>query len=163
LDVMLDPAEVVSDIPIIRLQLTLHVFAALDVLAVNGLLASSDVGTDRPAGNRAADGGYVSSVSAADLMAEHAADNRADDRAGNVHPAAFLMGLARFHPAPLLGRPNDGMYRAHRHLVQSLTGSGAISRCGGYYGPRSVERRRRTVNRGRNLVVTRDAVDGSDR
>src|SRR6185295_515429 len=160
---MLDPAEVVSDIPIIRLQLALHVFATLDVRAVDGLLASSDVGADRAAGNRAADGSYVFSVSATDLMPEHAADDRADDRAGNVDPATFFMGLAGFHPASLLGRTNDGTYRAHRHLVQSLNGSGAISRRSGHYRPRSVQRWRRTVDRRRCLVVTRDAVDGSDR
>jgi hypothetical protein len=95
-------------------------------------------------------------VSAADLMAEYAADDRADDRSGNVDPATFFIGLAGFHPASLLGRPDDGMYRTHRHLIQSLNGSGAINWCSRNY-------RRRTVDRSRNLVVPRDAVDGSDR
>jgi hypothetical protein len=110
LNAMFDAAEIVSDVPVIGLHLALHVFATLDVLAVNGLIASADIGADCRTGNRAARGGYVSAVPAAYLVAEDAADDGTDDRSWNVDAATFLVGLARFDPASLLGRPDDRMY-----------------------------------------------------
>src|SRR5689334_6748172 len=130
LNVVFDAAEVVGDVPIIGLHLTLHVFAALDVLAVDGLIASSDVGADGCAGDGAACGRYVSSAAAPDLVAEYAADDGTGDRPGNIHAATFFIDLARLNPASLLGRTDDGMNRRHRDLIQSIGRRGCVARRG---------------------------------
>ena len=130
LNVMFNPAEVVSDIPIIGLHLALHIFAALDVLTVDGLIAASDVGANGRAGDSAARGRYVSSASTADLVTQYATDDGTGDRSGDVHPATFFIGLARFNPASLLGRPDHHMYRRHRDLVQSFSRRRSVTRWG---------------------------------
>ena len=88
-------AEIIGNVPILR-RTTRGGFAAL-YFAVNGTTAvASYIGADCATGNRAADGGDVLAASAADLVAEHAANDRADDRAAHVQIAAgFTDGIGR--------------------------------------------------------------------
>ena len=53
-------------------------------------------------------------------MAEHAADDRPDDRAGNVHVAPIFDDLATLDPAVLLGRSDDRAHGCDRDRIQAL-------------------------------------------
>src|ERR1700731_1024149 len=81
LNAMFYATVIVGDIPVIR-SATRNGRAVLNVLAV-AIAASARVGADSRARDRAAGSGNVSASSAADLVTENAADDRAGDRTGD--------------------------------------------------------------------------------
>src|SRR5438552_6387687 len=125
LHAMLYAAEVVSYIPIVGPRLTLDILAALNILSI-GTSATTHVGTDGRTRDRAARGGDVTPTSAANLVTQHAAYDRAGYRARNVGAAAIIIDLLALDPAALLGRTHDRMDRSHRYLEEPLAGTLAI-------------------------------------
>ena len=81
----------------------------LHVLAADYGTATTHVGPERTARNRATRRCDVASASAADLMAENATDHGAGDRATDIGPAAIGYDILPLDPAPLLGRSDDRM------------------------------------------------------
>src|ERR1017187_9589780 len=79
--------------------------AFLDVLAVHtASVATTGICTDCCTSDSAAGGRDIVAASAADLVTEHAADDRAEDGAANVGIAAVFNDLLPLDPAALLGR-----------------------------------------------------------
>jgi hypothetical protein len=111
LHAMLLAPEVVGDVPEIRPGAAGNAGATLDVLGVDLPTAAACIRADRGPGDRAASRGYVLTASAADLVSENAADDRADDRSWNVGAAGPIVDdLLALDPAPLLGRADNGMH-----------------------------------------------------
>src|SRR5438477_4870923 len=126
---MLDPAEVVGDVPIFRPSIARNILAPLDVPVVYRLPAATYVRPDRGTGNSAADSSNVPAASAANLMSENAADDSADNRARNVGPAAILDHLLPLDPATLLRRTDDRVHGTDGHLVNLFIGALSIVVC----------------------------------
>jgi hypothetical protein len=80
---MLLAAEVVGDIVVVGLGLARNVLTTLNVASLHWLAAdpkATGLGAYRTPRDRAADGGDILTASAADLVAENAADHGADHR-----------------------------------------------------------------------------------
>src|ERR1700730_14241201 len=113
LKAMFYATQIVSDIPVIR-PAAGNVLAVLNVLAV-AIAASTRVGADSRARDRAAGSGNVSASSASDLVTENAADDRAGDRTGHIGIAADPFTL---DPATLLRRTDDCAHRSNLRVVK---------------------------------------------
>lgn len=109
--------EVVGDFPVFRVSMPPDRRAPLYVLAIR-LSAAADVRADRRTGDRTAGGCHVPAPSGPDLMAEHAADDGADNCTGNVDVTAVLDDLAALDPAALLRGSDDGAQRSDRDRIQ---------------------------------------------
>jgi hypothetical protein len=107
---MLLTRELLGDIPVVGSGLAGYVLAALDVAAHLSAVVATDIGTHHAAHDNTTDGGDVPTAAATDLVAEDAADQSTDDRAGEVRAASHLNDLFAFDPASLYGCSND---RAH--------------------------------------------------
>src|SRR4029078_775590 len=117
-----EPAKPVSDIPIGRTGIALDARAALHVLAVDLRASAADVRADRRSRTRATDRRDVLPSSAADLVAEHAADHCAGDGARNVRRIASLFDdLLPLASAATLGRIDDGAYGGYGNDKETLT------------------------------------------
>ena len=125
-------AIVVGYVPVIG-PTTLDGFTALHVFIIRSPSAApACVATDQCACNCAACGCNIFTASAADLMAQHAANECADDTAANVRVAALLVDdLLALDPAALFDRPHDSAHRCHWHVIDTLTRTPTIivSRC----------------------------------
>src|SRR4029079_4475354 len=80
---------------------------------------------ERAAADRATDRRDGLAGAAADLVAEDAAENAADDLARHAHIAP-LADLAALDPATLLGRAHDGARRGDRDFAHSLARDAAV-------------------------------------
>src|SRR6266536_890501 len=123
---MLDAPEVIGDVPVVRPSSARDILAALNVPVVYPLPAATYVRPDRSAGDSATGRGDVPAASAADLVAENAADDPADDRARNVDAAAILDDLLPLYPATLLRRADHRAHRTDGHLVKLFVGTLSI-------------------------------------
>src|SRR6202011_3710899 len=78
LHVVLKAVEVIHYIPVVGTRRTGNDSAALEVLAVHPARAPSDIGPDRGSRYSTAGRRHVPPTTAADLVPEHAADDRAN-------------------------------------------------------------------------------------
>ena len=100
---MLLTAEIISDIPVVGAGLAGYIFTALHVPGLRLLLSTTDLGAYCAPCNGATDSGDVVTASAADLVTKNAANDRADNRPGNVDLVLCLGNLFLCDPAALLG------------------------------------------------------------
>ena len=114
--------EIVGDVPVIGIGLVGHGVAALDIPGLQRLLATAatDLGAHCGPGDSSAGCGDVLAPSAADLVAQDAADDGAGNRTGDVDAASFLRDLFAFDPAVLLGRAEHRAHRGDVCVIQSL-------------------------------------------
>ncbi len=94
--------------------------ATLHILCYHLLSAAADVCTDRGPCYSAAGGGDVLTTSAADLVAENAANDGADNCPGNISTAAFLHCLFTLNPAALFRWSHHRAYGSDICLEQLL-------------------------------------------
>ena len=100
---MLLAAEIISDIPVVGAGLAGYVFATLHVPCLCLLLSTTDLGAYCAPCNGATDSGDIVAAAAADLVTKNAANDRADNRPGNVDLVLCLGNLFLCDPAALLG------------------------------------------------------------
>src|SRR5687768_11986790 len=128
LHVVLAAAEVVGDIPVVGIRRAGYVRATPDV--ARGGVPSAVIATDVVAQGgtcyRASGRGDILAASSAHLVAEHAADDPAEDRAGNVRATLLLGDLLAVDPAALLGLTDDRANGSHLRLVGALAVSAAV-------------------------------------
>src|SRR6185312_12814063 len=149
LHAMLLAAELVRDIPILRLRLGLRILATLDVAILRA--ATARVGADDTAGDRTTGGRDVVAAAVADLVADDSADQRAGDGARHVHVPARPAFVLRPAPASRLG--DDGTHGRDVRLEDALAATTMV-----------VVHRRRLgrVARGIHAIVRRHAAQRGD-
>src|SRR5438128_1411591 len=123
---MLDPAEVVGDVPVFRPSIARDVLAPLDVPVVYRLPTATYIRPDRGSGDGAAGGSNVPAASAADLVPQNAADDPADNCPRNVGAAAIFDHLLSLDPAALLRRTNDRVHGTDARFVKLFVGALSI-------------------------------------
>src|SRR6202011_1296351 len=154
LHMVLKAVEVIHYIPVVRTRRTGNDSAALDVLAVHPARAPSGVGADRGSRYSTAGRQHVPPATATDLVPEHAADDRANYRAGHVRRRLrWLDDLLALDPAALLRRTDHHANGMHRDLEQVLVRAPAIV----------VRRRGRRWRRWRRDRILRLPLDGPRR
>ena len=114
--------EGVGDLPIVGTGLAGQAFATLDVPGVNLLVSpiAARIGAHRCPRDCAAGRGNILTASAPNLMAEYAANDGPDDRAGHIDATTFLNDLFAFDPASLFGCAEHGANRGDVRLIQPL-------------------------------------------
>src|SRR4029079_12822290 len=120
LHVMLLALEHVRHVPIVGPRRARRTFAALHIVGPHLLRTATDLRAQRTARYGTADCGDVTGASAADLMAENAADDRTGNRSRNIRRATILGDLLLLDPASLLGRSNHRTDVGDVCLVQPL-------------------------------------------
>jgi len=145
--------EAIGDIPKFRLSAR-YVPAPLNVLGIHAT-TTSDIRTDCRPADCATHRGDILPTSAADLVTEDPANDRAGDRPGNVRTTA-LLHLLTLDPATLFRWTDHGAYRSNVGFEQLfvVTPAVVISRRYRRYG-RSGLRMRHSTQRAdrRNPVI----------
>jgi uncharacterized protein YcfJ len=130
LHMMLVPAEVVRDIPVIQPYGRGHALAALHILRING---ARYVRSHHCAGGCADARRPILPAATTDLMAEDTADDASHHGARDIDTGRAGVHNLTLDPAALLWWSHHGTHRGHRRLVQRLVRSAPVVITGGHY------------------------------